>query len=181
LSGVITLTSLGLVAVPERAVLNQWALLTGVALALMGFIEWHYRRAVAALGRFAGLRVNATQEMLSRPWDWVLVLINVIYQQIHWAFCRALPFLILDDRYVGGFLGLALALLEAYANPRVRDDLDEPVKAEFLLLSAGFAVVTTILFILTGASWLGAGIHLVFAVGWMLLIRGRNRLYPDES
>lgn len=181
LRGVISLTSLGLVEALQRSSLYQGAFVAAGAVILMGLIGWHYRREVISLDGGTGPLLQATRQVLGQPWGWVLVLVTVIYQQIHWAFYRALPFLILDDRYTGAFLGLALVLLEAYASPRVRSDLADPARAEFLLLSAGFAVMTTVLFVLTGASWLGAGIHLAIAIGGILLIRGRSRLQPRES
>ncbi|MFQ5859488.1 MAG: hypothetical protein ACE5LU_28145, partial [Anaerolineae bacterium] len=181
LRGVITPQSLGLVVASQSESLNQGALVAVGAVALMGLIGWHYRREVISLGEDAHPPLDATRQLLGRPWGWVLVLVSVICQQSHWAFYRALPFLILDDRYMGGFLGLALVMLEAYANPRVRDDLKDRAGAEFLLLSAGFAVVTTILFILTGTSWLGGGTHLAVAIGWILLVQAQQRRQPRES
>jgi hypothetical protein len=181
LGGVITLKSLGLAQAPQRESLNQGVPLALGAVFLMGLIGWYYRREVTSLGEETAPSLQATRQMLGRPWGWVLLLIGVAYQQIHWAFYRALPFLILDDLYAGAFLGLALVLLEAYADPRVRHDLADPAGAEWLVLSAGFAVVTTVLFVLTGTSWLGAGIHFTTAIGWVLLIRARQSLRPRES
>lgn len=166
LGGVVTPGSLGLIAAPEREAPYRGALAAAGTVVLMALIWWYYRRQTISWDA-ANL---PPRWVLGRSWGWVLLLVIVLYQQIHWAFYRALPFLILEDRYIGGFLGLGVALLEAYANPRVRHDLDNPAQAEFLLGSAGFAVITTVLFVSTGTSWLGAGAHLVAATGWLLLL-----------
>lgn len=181
LGGIVTLPTMGLVG-PQHGSLIQRGLATVGAFILIGGIGWHYWRQVGSLDQEAGPLPQAIGQLFGQPWGWVLLLATVFYQQIHWAFYRALPFLILDDRYIGSFIGLALALLEAYADPRVRDDLTDPAQAEFLLLSAGLAVITTVLFVLAGTSWLGAGIHLLAAIGWLLfIVHGRQQLQPHRS
>lgn len=180
LNGVVTLRSLGLVPAPAGEAFNQGMLLAAGALALMGLIGWHYRREVLSLSEGVASPFVAVGQFRGRPWGWVEMLLAVVYQQVHWAFYRALPLLILDDAYVGGFLGLALVLLEAYADPHMRRDLADPARADFLLLSAGFAVVSTVLFVVTGTSWLGAGVHLLFVMGWVVLLRARHRLRAHE-
>ncbi len=175
LTGLVTLTSLGLRPAPSRGVLNQGAVVAGGAVILISAVGWHYRRKVMALGDAPESLLSPGRRLAGRPWGWVWLLITVIYQQVHWAFYRALPLLILDDRYAGGFVGLGLVLLEAYADPRVRRDLIDPGEAEFLLLSASLAVVTTVLFVLTGTSWLGAGVHLAAVAGWLSFVHVRMR------
>ena len=179
--GVITLKALGIAEAPPPESLNQGAPLAVGAVVLMGLIGWHYRREVTSLGGEAAPSLQALQQVMGRPWGWVTLLIGVGYQEVHWAFYRALPFLILDDLYTGAFLGLALVLLEAYANPRVRRGLVDPAEAEVILLSAGFATLTTVLFVLTGTSWLGAGTHFAVVIGWILLVRARRSFQPRES
>ncbi|RME47562.1 MAG: hypothetical protein D6791_05585 [Chloroflexi bacterium] len=181
LGGVVNLKSLGLVEVPSHASLNQGVLLSISAVFLMGLIGWYYRRAVMALGKGVVPPLLSVQQLLGQPWGWVLVLIRVIYQQVHWAFYRALPFLILGDLYIGSFLGLALALLEAYASPQIRLEATEPGGIEWLVLSAGFAVMSAVLFVVTETSWLGAGAHLTAAVAWILLSQLRKSLRPRQS
>ncbi len=173
LGGLVTLESLGAVPAPSPESLNLGALVAAGGVVLAGLMAWHYGREVSVLYDGDTVFLASVRQTLSRPWGWVLVLLTVVYQQIHWAFYRALPALVLDDLYVGGFTGLALVLLEAYANPHIRRDLTSPARAEFLLLSAGFAVWSTLLFVLTETSWLGAAVHLVAILGWMLL-RGRK-------
>lgn len=184
LRGVVTLPSLGVVEVEHPESLGAGVLVMIGAVVLMGLIGRQYHQANIATGDNAGLPLQAVRQVLSRPWGWVLLLTTVAYQQAHWAFYRALPALILDDRYVGSFAGLALVMLEAYADPQVREDLTDPVRAEFLLLSAGVAVVATLLFTLTGTSLLGAAMHLLFlalVMGWVLLAKSRQTLQPHTD
>ncbi|MFQ5342382.1 MAG: hypothetical protein ACE5F6_12625 [Anaerolineae bacterium] len=180
LGGVITLKSLGLVEAPQRESLNQGGLVAIGAVALLGLIGWHYQRQVNALDSEAPPPLQAARSVLGRPWGWAFLLIEAGYQQIHWAFYRALPFLVLGDLYTGAFLGLALVFLEAYANPRVRRGLADPARAEVILLSAGFATLTTVLFVLTGTSWMGAGTHFAAVVGSILLLHVRRSFQPRE-
>ncbi len=181
LRGGVTLAALGVTPVPTRDRLGQGGLVTAGMLLLIGLVVWHYRRAVSRLALETEVSTSEVVEQLNQPWGWFLVLLRVIYQEVHWAFYRALPVLILDDPYLGSFLGLALVLCEAYANPRIRELLRVAVGAELLLLSACFAVVSTLLFVLTGTSWLGAGIHLLATIGWMLLVRWQKWPAPRQS
>lgn len=174
LGGVVTLSALGLVPAPSRRSFSQGALLAVGAVILVGIIGWYYRRRVFTLQEAEGSRFLTTKQIVGRSRDWFAVLVILVFQQAHWAFYRALSSLTLDDRYAGSFIGLGLVLLEAYADPRVRRDLTKPDRMGFLLLSATFAVVTTVLFVLTGTSWLGAGAHLAAVVGWISFVQVRN-------
>ncbi|MFQ5592911.1 MAG: hypothetical protein ACE5HA_02050 [Anaerolineae bacterium] len=180
LGGVVTFKSLGLVEAQQRRSLNQGVLIALGTVALLGLIGWHYKRQVSILGSETPQPLQAARSVLGRPWGWAFPLIDVGYQQIHWAFFRAVPLLVVDDLYTGAFLGLTLVFLEAYANPRVRRGLSNPTEAEVILLSAGFATLTTVLFILTGTSWLGASTHFAVILGLILLFRVRQSSQPRE-
>ncbi len=187
LSGVITLKSLGLVGVAQAEHLEL-----GVAVGLGGgtlvvFWWWHLRRAVRHLGAATGSISRSIPP--ARRWDWAFGLIHAGYQQAHWAFYRALLILLLGDPYAGAFVGLALVCAEMLADPATRYGLATPPYAERFALTSSLAVISTVLFVLTGTSWLGAGVHLltlvgVFGVAWLRGVAGgpsENELLADPK
>jgi hypothetical protein len=170
LSGVVTLESLGLITLADPEVANAAVIVTAATLVLVGLIGWQYRRQVAALVTATVVRPAEGGEGGTRKLGWGGVLFSVVTQETHWAFYRALAVLIVNDPYVGSFGGLGLILLEAYTAPQTRGRLRYPVQAEFLVLNAIFAVLSTVLFVLTGTSWLAAGAHLTAAFGWLWFV-----------
>ncbi len=98
-------------------------------------------------------------------WNWARHIIELIYQQAHWAFYRSGPILWLGDFYLGSFMGLALALLEGWSNPNVRKSVRDVTRADAPLWSGSLAVVSTVMFIYTQNFWYCLAVHLLLDSG----------------
>jgi hypothetical protein len=128
--------------------------LGGGAFLLMALICWWYARAIAALP----LSAREQQEFAGFARGWIL-LREVVYLQTHWAFYRSATILLLDDYYVGTFLGFLLVTLEWSTNPVWRKELGLPRQSVNILMRWGMAFATAIIFLLIRNLWLLVPIH----------------------
>jgi hypothetical protein len=120
--------------------LGSWAVLLAAG--------WVRRRALGdADSPRPGVRASA--------WE---TLREALYHEIHWAFYRSAPIVILG-LYWGTWTGLLLAALEALVNPVWRKGLRRPDWAATLLLRAALAVVSSLLFLRTQNLWLAILLH----------------------
>jgi len=166
----------------------RWAVgIGGGALLLWGSIWWSYTRALPPR-----LAVVIPQTLLERArvraslWGWPLLLLDVLYLEVHWAFYRAGPLLLLDDWHSGVALGTALVLLEGYGNPVVRHGLRRPGQADDSLLAAAVAVVMAVVFLYTRSFWISLAVHfwleLTLLAVWRVLMRQfRSHIDPSIS
>ena len=164
LDGVVTLKSMGYHPMSQAENLDRGFFIAGIYCVLILVLGWYARRVLSNSKSPRGISKG-------RPFlivDWMFTLINMLFRHVHWAYYLALPVLILNDRYLGGFLGLALILGEAYANPSTRHRLGDPAETEFLLLNAGLAVLSSVLYVITGVSWLGLTSHFALVVIWIV-------------
>ena len=113
-------------------------------------------------------------------WNWARHIIELIYQQAHWAFYRSGPILWLGDFYWGSFLGLALTLIEGWSNPNVRASVHDTTRADAPLWSGSLAIVSTIIFIFTQNFWYSLALHFLLDLGLRSVI-GFPRIAPDEE
>jgi hypothetical protein len=132
--------------------------------------------AAHLFSRRAGLS-PVTSGVPGRAWQRLL---DVFYQQIHWAFYRSGPILWLGDLYWGTFAGFLLVLLEAMLNPALRWALKSPQTAGSLLTRLSMAGMSTLLFLATQNLWLTTAAHLVL-VGLLGKSEPEGRLYADGS
>jgi len=104
----------------------------------------------------AGLK--AVEAAIPTPvWQRLLV---VLYCQVHWAFYRSGPILIMGDLYWGAFVGLVLALLEMGLNPAWWGNLRNSETAAPVLVELGAVWISTLLFVATQNLWLTVAAHL---------------------
>jgi hypothetical protein len=103
-------------------------------------------------------------------WNWARHIIEILYQEAHWAFYRAGPILWLDDFYWGSFFGLLLALIEGWSNPRVRANVRDVTRADAPLWSGSIAIVSAIVFIFTQNAWYCLIVHLFLDLGLRSII-----------
>jgi len=112
-------------------------------------------------------------------WNWARHIIEVIYQEAHWAFYRSGPILWLGESYWGSFFGLALVLLEGWSNPLVRANIRDITRADAPLWNGSLAIVSTVVFIFTQNAWYCLLVHLVLDLGLRGLI-GFPRVHLGE-
>ena len=98
-------------------------------------------------------------------WNWARQIVEMLYQEAHWAFYRSGPVIWIGDFYLGSLCGLALILLEGGSNPFVRANVEEVTRADAPLWSASLAIVSTLVFILTQNAWYSLIAHLLLALG----------------
>ncbi|MBI4787382.1 MAG: hypothetical protein HY782_10090 [Chloroflexi bacterium] len=113
-------------------------------------------------------------------WNWARHIIELIYQQAHWAFYRSGPILWLGDFYWGSFLGLGLVLLESWSNPQARASIHDTTRADAPLWSGSLAVASTIIFIFTQNFWYALAIHFLLDLGLRSVI-GFPRIAPEDG
>jgi hypothetical protein len=113
-------------------------------------------------------------------WNWARHIVEVIYQELHWAFYRSGPILWLGDFYWGSFFGLVLTLLEGWSNPVVRKNSADVTRADAPLWSGSLAIISTAVFIFTQNAWYCLLVHLVLDLGLRGLI-GFPRVNVTES
>jgi len=104
-------------------------------------------------------------------WNWARHIVEIIYQEAHWAFYRSGPILWLgESSYWGSFFGLALVLLEGWSNPVVRANSRDITRADAPLWSGSLAIVSAIVFIFTQNAWFCLLVHLILDLGLRGLI-----------
>jgi hypothetical protein len=98
-------------------------------------------------------------------WNWARHIVEVIYQQVHWAFYRSGPILWLGNFYWGSFFGLVLVWIEGWSNPTVRANARDITRADAPLWTGSVAVISTVVFIFTQNSWYCLLVHLGLDLG----------------
>ncbi len=146
-----------------------WAASLGIGVwVLLALGWWAYRRALAAGGEMDVLAGTGSSA-------WTL-LREAAYHQVHWAFYRSAPLIVLDQQFAGGrywstWIGLALVALEAAFNPAWRKGLADPRRAPYQLMVGALAAVSSVLFLQTGNLWLALVVH--WGVSWGLATLAR--------
>jgi hypothetical protein len=113
-------------------------------------------------------------------WNWARHIVEVIYQEAHWAFYRSGPILWLGDTYLGSFFGLALIWIEGWSNPFVRSNARDITRADAPLWSGSLAIISAVVFIYTQNAWYCLLVHLVLDLGLRGLIGFPRVNLPSE-
>ena len=140
------------------------------AFLFLALVWWHYARATQPFYPQEGSPFSAQVSGILQPWGWPPLLLEVICLEMHWAFYRSGPILLLDDLYGGVFVGLLIILAEAYSDPHLRRRLSLPGQAEPILMRASVALVMAILYLFTRNLWLCVPIHLGLEAGLLHLL-----------
>jgi hypothetical protein len=90
---------------------------------------------------------------------------EAVYHEAHWAFYRE-PFVLLWGAGPGAWAGLIPVALEALANPARWTDMQRPHRGRDLVVRAGVAVASAMLYIQTQNLWLALGADAL--LGWGL-------------
>ena len=114
-------------------------------------------------------------------WNWARHIVEVIYQEAHWAFYRSGPILWLGDFYWGSFIGLILALIEGWSNPFVRANAHDITRADAPLWSGSLAIVSTLIFVFTQNAWYALVVHLIIDLGLRTTIGFPRAHTPSDS
>jgi hypothetical protein len=108
------------------------------------------------------------------------VLIEGLYAEIHWAFYRAAPLILLENVYTAALIGMVLVGVE-WSVDLIRNGLSRaPEDRQRWLRRVLLLAVSATLFVLTRNLWLLIGLHLVLELIWKAWL-GRLVHHPIET
>lgn len=168
--GLLSLEDLGIVGWSERWPLTRWLDAAGTGLGLGAVALLILVIAWASANRRSG-----NIWLLFAPSRWWVVLVSVLYLQVHWAFYRGALAVMLDDAYAAALLGLGLVYLEWGLNPFWREGWRMTSGAAERWLRASLAVITALLFFLSRNLWVCLVVHLLIELSMRQLGRERAR------
>jgi len=150
----------------------------GIVLGLGAFLLmasgwWYFTRSLKELpweqvtSSDSEARVGEPAVMVSLPATqaWWVILWEAIYAQIHWAFYRAGPIVLLDNYYAGVFLGFLILNLEWWTNPAWRHSWGPVGQRPDVVLRWSLAFVMVIIFLFTRNLWLAIPLHWAIEMG----------------
>jgi hypothetical protein len=153
-------SAMGLTNVNWFASIGLGTLLGGGGLLLLAG-WWYYVRSLSSLPSPAVFRTSAARA----PKHKVLLFVEAVYLELHWAFYRSLPTLVLADRYLGVVLGLALIGLEWLLNPAWRHALRHIESAEQVVPETTLAALMAVIYLFTQNLWFCIPIHWLISLG----------------
>lgn len=176
--GLLSLEDMGLVGLGGRWPATRWlgAVGAGLGWGLIAFLL-----LLLAWANANRLTHGAWLQFPSRKW-W-LILVDVFYLEVHWAFYRSALAVTLDDVYAGIFWGLGLIYLQCSLNPFWRQGWHLQSQAATRWLRAALTFIIAVLFFLTRNLWICLLVHWLLEV--FLRQLGRERAlkasaYPLE-
>jgi len=138
----------------------------------------HYLQSVAEIrNRLQGRPFLAEVRTLLTRWGWGLILLEVLYLEMHWAFYRGATIRLLGD-YYGVFLSFLLILAEWWLNPEIRKDMGMAHRSGEAMTTAAIALSITIIYYFTSNLWLCMAVHLVIEFGLLSFLTVSDRS-PD--
>jgi hypothetical protein len=114
------------------------------------------------------------------------LVVEAIYAEIHWAFYRTAPLILLENVYVAALIGLGLIGLE-WSVELIRNGLGRaPEERQRWLRRVVLLAVSATLFVLTQNLWLLIALHLVLELTWKawlgrLVHRSIGQPDPEEQ
>jgi hypothetical protein len=160
------------------------ALGTGLGLGTLILLIWgwrHYLRAVAEIGHGPQERPFLAQvRTLLTPWGWGLVLLEILYLEMHWAFYRGATIRLLGD-YYGVFLSFLLILAEWWLNPEIRRNLGMAHRGGETMTTVATALSITIIYSITSSLWLCMAAHLAIEFGLLSFLAVSYGLSDHEG
>lgn len=129
------------------AALNDWLVVGLIALIPIGGVA----RQLAHHARPLGIDVRPTSS----------IIVDSVYSEIHWAFYRAAPLILLGDVYVATLAGAGLILVEQAVTLAHRGLSAEPEERQSWLGQALLLTMSATLFALTRNLWLIVALHLI--------------------
>ena len=128
--------------------------LAGVAL-----LAWSWGRVAAVSYRRGGRRLFVAERRAMRTaWGWAWLVLEVLCLQMSWAFVRGAA-IRLAGLYAGVFLGLALLGATWLLRPGQLEGLGDVEARASAFLTAGLALVTSLVFLYSENLWLCGLVH----------------------
>jgi hypothetical protein len=120
------------------------------------------------------------RRVLAAPWGWGLIVLDVLYLEMHWAFYRSAAIRSLGD-YYGVFVGFLLVLAEWGLNPRTRYDLGIARRDAETVTTMAIAFTISIVYYFTANVWLCMVAHLVMQFGLLAFVAMSRGLVDNEG
>jgi hypothetical protein len=138
----------------------------GLGACLLLLWGWrHYLLAASETGsQPAGRPYLFERSLLAVPWGWGLIVLEVLYLEMHWAFYRSATIRVAGD-YYGVFLGFLLVLAEWCLNPAIRSDMGIARRGAETLTTATIAFCISVIYCFTANLWLCLVVHLIIQFG----------------
>lgn len=162
--------------------------LTGIGGSILGWspAEWlHGLSTALTLGVIVLLPIGAASRQVARAGRPLgaddrsagVVIVEAIYSEIHWAFYRAAPLILLSDVYAAVLFGTLLVGVE-WLVELIRNGLSPfPEERQRWLRRGVLLASSAALFALTKNAWLAIGLHAVLELLWKVWLR---RLVPHS-
>jgi hypothetical protein len=148
--------------------------LGGIVASVLFLGWWNVRRALLALASGDEFPAGGLT-----PAPSVLVVAREsIFDEVHWAFYRAVPLLLISDPYWATLVGAALVILEWLVDPAWHASIRDGTRREAALMQIGWLFLSSVAFVMTHNVWPMILLHvtLAWAVGrWAALLAGRTR------
>jgi hypothetical protein len=119
------------------------------------------------------------RRVLAAPWGWGLIVLDVLYLEMHWAFYRSAAIRSLGD-YYGVFAGFLLILAEWGLNPRIRHDLGITRRDPETVTTIAIAFTISVVYYFTANVWLCMLVHLAVQFGLLAYVATYRGLVDDQ-
>jgi hypothetical protein len=119
------------------------------------------------------------RRVLLAPWGWGLIVLEVLYLEIHWAFYRGATIRALGD-YYGVFAGFVLILAEWGLNPLFRQDLGIAKRDGAAMTTVVTAFSIGVIYYVTANLWLCLAVHLIIQFGLVTFLATSGGLADQE-
>jgi len=153
----------------------------GAAAGLAGtaLLAWSWGRVATVTYRRGSRRrlFLAEWKALRAPWGWVWLVLEVLCLQMSWAFVRGAA-IRLVGLYAGVFLGLALLGATWLLRPGRLESLGDIEARASAFLTAGLAVITSLVFLYAENLWLCGLVH---GLGLAATVLAAGRAYARAS
>jgi len=103
------------------------------------------------------------------------ILVEAIYSEVHWAFYRAAPLILLENVYAAALIGMLLVGME-WSVDLIRNGLSSaPENRQRWLRRVLLLALSATLFVLTQNLWLMIGLHLMTELVWKVWLARLTR------
>jgi hypothetical protein len=162
----------------------QWAseLALGLALGVgtLALLVWSWRHFLLVVHETDQVTPYAFQRrILAAPWGWGLIVLEVLYLEMHWAFYRGAAIRAFGD-YYGVFGGFLLVLAEWGLNPQFRRDLSTARRDGEAMTTVVTAFCIGVVYYFTANLWLCMAVHLIIQFGLVTFLAASVGLADQE-
>ena len=162
---------------------SQLALGLAVGVATLALLLWSWRHFLLAAHETdqgtPGAPYSFQRRVLAVPWGWGLIVLEVLYLEMHWAFYRGATIRAMGE-YYGVFGGLVLVLAEWGLNPLFRHNLSTATRDGETMTTAVTAFSMVVIYYLTANLWLCIVVHLIIQFGLVTFLATSSRLVDQE-